>query len=99
MFVPFFKLVLATHLILSVADGVPKLDVTASCHAAAATANTTDRMQSCLDSEQRTHDQLVKDWSNFPALDRANCVKSVTLFEPTYTELLSDRLRMDCVGA
>jgi hypothetical protein len=89
MFVPFFALPLATHLIISVADTAPKLDVTASCRAAAVAANATDRMQSCLASEQKIHDQLVKDWSGYPSVDRAHCVKAVKAFEPTYTELLT----------
>ena len=89
MFVPFFALPLAVQLIISVADGVPTLDVTGSCRAAAAAANNTDRMQSCLASEQKIHDQLVKDWSGYPSVDRANCLKAVKAFEPTYTELLT----------
>jgi hypothetical protein len=89
MFVPFFALPLATQLIISVADGVPTLDVTASCRAAGASANTADRTQSCLASEQKIHDQLVKNWSGYPSVDRANCVKAVKVFEPTYTELIT----------
>jgi len=90
MFVPFFALPLATQLIISVADSVPKLNVTASCRAAAAAAaNGSDRMQSCLASEQRIYDQLVKGWSDFSSVDRANCGKAVKGFEPTYTELLT----------
>jgi hypothetical protein len=72
-----------------VADSVPSWDVTASCRAAATIAyNQTpgDRLQSCLASEQRTRDELNKNWSTFPAADRISCVKSLT-FSPTYTEL------------
>ena len=79
-------------MIISIADGVPKLDVTASCRAAAAAANVSDRMQSCLESEQRTHDQLVKEWSDFSSVDRAECVKALIVFEPTYTDLGSEVL-------
>jgi hypothetical protein len=89
MFIPLFALPLATQLIITVADGVPKLDVTASCRAPAVASNSTDRMQSCLASEQRIHDQLVKDWSGYPSVDRVDCVKAVKGFEPTYTELLT----------
>jgi hypothetical protein len=46
-------------------------------------------MQSCLASEQRIHDQLIKDWSVYPSVDRVDCVKAVKGFEPTYTELLT----------
>ncbi len=89
MFVPFLALPLATHLIIFVADSVPKFDVTQSCRAAAAAANTPERLQGCLDSEQRAHDQLVKEWSNFKPDDRAKCVRTIKVFSPTYTELIT----------
>jgi hypothetical protein len=75
----------------AVADGVPDWDVTASCRAAAAIAITQtagDRLTSCLASEQRTREELNKNWSTFPAADRIACVKSLT-FSPTYTELVT----------
>jgi hypothetical protein len=74
-----------------VADTVPSWDVTASCQAAARVAyNATpsERLQSCLASEQRTRDELNKNWSTFSAADRISCVKSLT-FSPTYTELMT----------
>jgi hypothetical protein len=74
-----------------VADSVPSWDVTASCRAAATIAynqTPSDRFQSCLASEQRTRDELNKNWSTFPAADRISCVKSLT-FSPTYTELVT----------
>ncbi len=89
MLIPFLTLPFAIHLTIFVADSVPKMDVTASCRAAAATAaNAADRNRSCLDSEQSAHDLLVKEWSDFSPVDRANCMKALT-FEPTYTELLT----------
>ena len=75
----------------AVADSVPSWDLTASCRAAgsAGYSQTPDeRVKSCLASEQRTREQLNKDWSTFPAADRIGCVKSLT-FSPTYTELLT----------
>src|SRR5262245_54921849 len=74
-----------------VAGTVPSWDVTASCQAAARVAyNATpsERLQSCLASEQRTRDELTKNWSTFSAADRISCVKSLT-FSPTYTELVT----------
>ena len=75
----------------AVADGVPDWDVTASCRAAASIAITQtagDRLTSCLATEQRTREELNKNWSTFPAADRIGCVKSLT-FSPTYTELVT----------
>ncbi|MGB9208319.1 MAG: hypothetical protein WCB78_09455 [Pseudolabrys sp.] len=45
-------------------------------------------MTSCLASEQRTREELTKNWSTFPEADRNGCVKSLS-FSPTYTELLT----------
>ena len=73
----------------AVADSVPSWDQTVSCRAAASIAvgNTPiERLQSCLATEQRTREELTKNWSTFPAEDRIGCVKSLT-FSPTYTEL------------
>lgn len=71
------------------ADSVPSWDVTASCRGAASAGyieQTSERLKSCLESEQRTREELNKNWSTFPAADRIKCVKSLT-FGPTYTEL------------
>src|SRR5262245_54063965 len=73
------------------ADSVPSWDVTASCRAAASVAYSqtpSERLTSCLASEQRTREELNKNWSTFPAADRTGCVKSLT-FSPTYTELMT----------
>jgi hypothetical protein len=63
----------------------------ASCRAAASIAfgqTPGERLTSCLASEQRTREELNKNWSTFPADDRIGCVKSLT-FSPTYTELVT----------
>jgi hypothetical protein len=75
----------------AVADAVPSWDVTASCRTAGSVAyaqTPSERMQRCLASEQRTREELTKNWSNFPAADRNGCVKSLT-FSPPYTELVT----------
>jgi hypothetical protein len=71
-------------------DGVPHLNVMSSCNGAVAAgyiAPEKTRLQNCLDSEQRTREQLDKTWTTFPAADRAFCVSSIANFSPTYTEL------------
>ena len=73
-----------------VVDNVPKLDVSASCRAAATAANDANtRMQTCLDAEQRWHAQLVEQWKDFAPADRVTCVNVQKTFSPTYTELLT----------
>jgi len=71
------------------ADSVPAWDVTASCRGAADAGSTQDpkeRLKHCLDSEKQTREDLVKNWSTFPAADRIKCVKTQT-FSQTYSEL------------
>jgi hypothetical protein len=73
------------------ADSVPSWDVTASCRGASSVAysqTASERLTSCLASEQRTREELNKNWSTFPTADRIGCVKSLT-FSPTYTELMT----------
>jgi hypothetical protein len=90
MLVPVFALPLATQLVIAVADGgVPKLDVTPSCRAAAAAATDKGRLQTCIDSEHKARDQLAKDWSTYAADDRNKCVNAAKGFSPTYTELIT----------
>jgi hypothetical protein len=75
---------------VSKGNGVPNWDVTASCRAAARVAypgQAADREKSCNESEQRTREKLLADWSTFPAEERARCIKSIEWFSPTYTEL------------
>jgi hypothetical protein len=75
---------------VSKGNGVPNWDVTSSCRAAAKVAYTQDasaREKSCIESEQRTREKLVADWSTFPAEERARCIKSIEWFSPIYTEL------------
>jgi hypothetical protein len=89
MIVPLLAFPLAVQLV-AVSDSVPRLNVNPSCKGAADAgyiARTEDRLKICLDSEQRTRDDLVKNWSTFPAADRTYCLYSIRGFAPTYTEL------------
>jgi hypothetical protein len=74
------------------ADSPPMLDVTPSCDAAARGANISagrDK-ESCLSDERVAKDKLIKDWSDFNAADKVQCVGSVRTGGPaSYVELLS----------
>ena len=92
MFVPIFALPLTAHLLVAVADGVPKIDVKPSCRGAVAAqvlSQSVDAMQNCLDTEKKAHDTLVTEWRKFAPAARAECVGSIMTFSPTYTELLT----------
>jgi hypothetical protein len=94
MFVPLYALPLVIHIAtkdVAAPGSVPHWDTTASCKGAAAAAGEGDqgnaRMKGCMDSEQRTRAMLEQSWSNFSAADRAQCIRTIQWFEPTYTEL------------
>ena len=77
---------------MTVADNVPKLDVTASCRGAAATSDASvakTTQEQCLVSESKAHDQLVEEWPQFTPADRTKCVAGIRGFEPTYSELVT----------
>jgi hypothetical protein len=89
MIVPILALPLALQLV-AMGDGIPNLNVRPSCEGAARAgyiATTEERLKSCIDTEQRTRDQLGKDWTNFPSADRVSCIASIAGFAPTYSEL------------
>jgi hypothetical protein len=89
MFVPLAAL--TAQLFLTVSDTVPTFNVTPSCRAAATvTGAPHDRLQTCLQSEQRARDEAVKEWTKFPAADRTRCIQTASVGgNPTYTELIT----------
>jgi hypothetical protein len=88
MIIPHLAVPIAVY--VTVAQGLPNWDVTASCRGAASAGyveQSTERLKSCLASEQQTRDKLAGEWSSFNAADRMTCVRSINWFEPTYSEL------------
>jgi hypothetical protein len=75
----------------AVADSPPKLEVTASCNAAARGAISAGRdKESCLADERAAEDTLNQNWSKFSAPDKTQCIGNVkTGGPPSYVELLS----------
>jgi len=62
------------------AADVPKLNVERMCResAKADPASNFDAKR-CIDSENRTRDELVGKWTSFPAADRQECTQMATL--------------------
>jgi len=73
------------------ADAVPTINVRPSCQAAASgMIGLKQDIDVCLRSEQNVRDQLAKEWTQFPAADRASCTRLTTMSRAgTYTELLT----------
>ena len=90
-------LILGAHLIMPVADSVPTLNVEQVCQGIAQQggvsfhdADIAVEKKNCLDSEQATRDELVKEWSSFSPTDKTACTNESRMGgDSSYTELLT----------
>jgi hypothetical protein len=90
-------LILGVHLVMPVADSVPVLNVDQVCQGIAQHGGVTfhdsavgDEKKNCLDSEQATRDELVKQWSTFAPPDKTACTNESRMGgDSSYTELLT----------
>jgi hypothetical protein len=91
--IPFSMIVLSSHLVIAVADQVPKFDIARSCKldaAAAATISQSQPIKRCADDEQKAQQQLESQWSTFPAASRAQCSSMEAIGDtPSYVSLLT----------
>jgi hypothetical protein len=82
---------------MSVVDSVPQLNVEQVCEGIAQQGGVTfhdpaiaQEKKNCLQSEQTTRDELVKQWSTFSPSDKISCVNESRMGgESSYTELLT----------
>ena len=89
MFLPLDAALLAASLVL-VADRVPTFNVEPSCRKIADRAAPVGDADVCLRKEREARDELVKQWAQFPAADKAFCQGLHTIGgESTNTELLT----------
>lgn len=91
MIIPLAALPLAAQLLVTVADTVPAFDVSRSCRAAAAVSGASEnRMETCLQSEQRARNEISKDWASYAPADRTRCSLTASVGgSPTYTEMIT----------
>ena len=90
-------LALGIQLMLPVAEGVPTLNIEQVCEGIAQQGGVTfhdpaiaQEKKNCLESEQSTREELVKQWSSFAAADKSSCVNESRMGgESSYTELLT----------
>jgi hypothetical protein len=77
-------------LVLAAAVPLPRLNVEPSCRAAAERAADPSYAAVCLRKEQEARNQIERQWNEFTADDRVQCVPRVTMAgRATYTELLT----------
>src|SRR5260370_7904160 len=84
-----FDAVLVAGFVWLAADGVPTFNVEPFCREVARRAAPVGDVNVCLRQEREARDQLIKEWAQFPAADRAFCQHLHTVGGgPTSTELL-----------
>jgi hypothetical protein len=97
MLLPFPAMILASQLIVAVADDVPKFDIGRGCKIDSTSAfdlNTgmNETIKRCVIDEQQAKDQLQLQWASFIGADRALCTgltKDDSSTPPSYVELLT----------
>jgi hypothetical protein len=93
MHISISMIIVSSQLIVTVADGLPKFDISRSCKLdVAATAGLTvdQSIKSCINDEQKARQQLAGQWSKFPAASRASCTSQESIGgTPSYVSLLT----------
>jgi hypothetical protein len=98
MLISFSMIVLNSQLVIAVADQAPKFDIARSCKLIAVAATSVSEKQPierCNTDEQQAQQQLERQWSTFPAANRAQCSRMEAIGDtPSYVSLLTC-LQMD----
>ena len=98
MMLPFALLLGVQQLVTpAAADNVPALNIEPLCQGIAQQGGSSfhdseigKAKQDCLKTENEVRDQLVKQWSSFPASDKSACIREATMGgDSSYTELLT----------
>ena len=86
-------IILGSHLTITVADNVPKFDITRGCrldNTASSGLAEGEPVRKCVSDEQQALQQLQTQWSQFPESDRATCITTANSDDtPSYVELLT----------
>ncbi len=83
MLIHFSNLVLASQLLMTVADNVPQFNIERGCRAdntntSGLSAGMDELTKGCIHDEQAARDQLQAQWSQFAPSDRAMCTANET---------------------
>ena len=101
MLVPVSIMIVASQLVITVADRVPKFDIARGCRVDSASAfdpnaGMRGTIKRCVTDEQRAKNQLQTQWSGFAESDRAMCTSETagekdddSSTPPSYVELLT----------
>ena len=101
MLIQVSMIVLASQLVIAVADGVPKFNIERGCKVDSAsafdpTAGMSATIKRCVGNEQQAKAQLQSQWSGFTSADRAMCTSEAVGLKaddsttpPSYVDLLT----------
>jgi hypothetical protein len=97
MLIPFSTLVLASQLVIAVADNVPQFNIERGCRAdntntSGLSVGLDEPTKRCIHDEQAARDQLLAQWSQFAPPDRTMCTANETDVPgtpPSYVDLLT----------
>jgi hypothetical protein len=97
MLIHFSNLVLASQLLMTVADNVPQFNIERGCRAdntntSGLSVGMDETTKRCIHDEQAARDQLQAQWSQFAPSDRALCSANETNVPgapPSYVDLLT----------
>ena len=80
MFIPFPAMLISIAPIINVVDPVPKFDLRSIC----------EGNEACVRGETAARNQLAEQWSQFPAAERARCVRLTTSSKmPSYVQVIT----------
>jgi len=91
MWLPLTAMALSAPLVLVAVEQVPTLNIEPSCRAVADSNSPIRRdYNSCIQSEQRSREDIQKEWAQFSPKAKSECVSLATTGGvPSYTELLT----------
>jgi hypothetical protein len=96
MLISFSSLVIASQLIVAVADNVPQFIIERGCKvdstASSLATGLDETIKRCVRDEQQAQNQLQAQWSQFAPSDKAMCTSMTTEsggVPPSYVELLT----------
>ena len=98
MLISFSTLVLASQLIVPVADSIPKFNIERGCKVDSTSTDLSlgldETIKRCVQDEQKALDLLQTQWSQFAPPDRVMCISAATNTEgagvpPSYVDLLT----------
>jgi hypothetical protein len=87
MIMTLLSALLASQLLVTVADRVPTFDVGPGCRASGEIVGVT--IDGCFNDEKAAREQLVKEWAQFSGSAKTSCTDQTEYYLPSYVELLS----------